>query len=444
MRRLPACCMSPCKRRTGQRRAGRLTLNVLLSFAQFEREVTGERIRDKIATSKKKGMWMGGLPPVGYIAKERTLIPDEEQARRVREIFRLYLEHNCVHKLKHELDRRCWRTPTRNIKRSEATGNRPYTRGHLYRILTNPIYLGKIAHKDQIYDGNHPAIIYPELWQAVQDRLQENRQGNRLRARAAHPSLLVGKVFDERGGRLTPSHARKGTQRYRYYVGQGDSPDAMRIPAYALERTVIDHLSDWLRNESNLLTILPGRDAKSMRQVIKLAKAQAERISTSSREHVDRWIERIVIHPDRIEIRANLDPLNMPDEDGQGNYRHTTSIEVPMRIKRCGMAVKLIVNAETRANSEPDTKLVTLIAKGQAWLNLLLSGRRNSIKAIADEAQVTGSYVTRLIKLALLAPDIMESIAKGDQPPELTSHQLIREVPLPDQWQAQRKLLGFS
>jgi site-specific DNA recombinase len=115
-----------------------------------------------------------------------------------------------------------------------------------------------------------------------------------------------------------------------------------------------------------------------------------------------------------------------------------------MRIKRCGMALKLIVNAETRTNSEADTKLVTLIAKGQEWLNLLLSGRRNSIKAIADESQVTNSYVTRLIKLALLAPDILESIAKGDQPPELTSHQLIRKVPLPDQWQEQRKLLGFS
>ena len=156
---------------------GRLTLNVLLSFAQFEREVTGERIRDKIAASKRKGMWMGGIPPVGYTPHERTLVIDEPQAARVREIFRLYLELNCVRLLGKQLKERNWLTPPRNIKRQGAGGNRPYSRGHLYRLLRNPIYIGRVPHRGESYEGNHPAIIDQVTWDTVQQRLEDNRQG---------------------------------------------------------------------------------------------------------------------------------------------------------------------------------------------------------------------------------------------------------------------------
>ena len=145
---------------------GRLTLNVLLSFAQFEREVTGERIRDKIAASKRKGMWMGGFSPLGYAPHERTLVIDEPQAERVREIFQRYLDMGSVKDLKDELDRRGWTTPVREGKR--IGGGRPFTRGHLYRMLANPIYVGRIQHNGVHHQGLHPAIVAPPVWDQVQ------------------------------------------------------------------------------------------------------------------------------------------------------------------------------------------------------------------------------------------------------------------------------------
>ena len=158
---------------------GRLTLNVLLSFAQFEREVTGERIRDKIAASKKKGMWMGGFAPIGYVPHERTLVIDAEQAPRVREIFGLYVELGCIRLLKAELDRRGWATPQRHGRR--PGGGRPFSRGHLYRLLANEVYIGNIVHKGVPYPGQHAAIIDADLWQAVQQRLASNLQGHQTR-----------------------------------------------------------------------------------------------------------------------------------------------------------------------------------------------------------------------------------------------------------------------
>jgi len=188
---------------------GRLTLNVLLSFAQFEREVTGERIRDKIAASKRKGMWMGGFVPTGYLPHERTLVIDEPEAQHIREIYRLYLEFGCVRKLKLEIDRLGWVTPVRETRRTNMIGGRPFSRGHLYRILSNPIYIGQIAHKQAIFAGQHPAIVDRELWQAVQDRLAANGRSHRMRSTAADPSLLTGLVFDDQGQRLAPTHTKK-------------------------------------------------------------------------------------------------------------------------------------------------------------------------------------------------------------------------------------------
>jgi site-specific DNA recombinase len=151
---------------------GRLTLNVLLSFAQFEREVTGERIRDKIAASKRKGLWMGGLAPVGYVPgvgeNQRSLSIDEPRAELVRAMYRLYLELGCVSALVAEVARRGWVTPARITRREGAAGGRPFSRGHLYRILSNPVYIGQIVHKDQVFAGQHPAIVERDLWDAVQ------------------------------------------------------------------------------------------------------------------------------------------------------------------------------------------------------------------------------------------------------------------------------------
>ena len=153
---------------------GRLTLNVLLSFAQFEREVTGERIRDKIAASKRKGLWMGGVAPIGYVPNERTLAIDAPNAERIRQIYRLYLELGCVRRLKAEVDRLGWVTPLRKTRRADAAGGCLFSRGHLYRILANRVYLGQIVHKGAVFAGQHPAIVDLDIWQAVQERLGAN------------------------------------------------------------------------------------------------------------------------------------------------------------------------------------------------------------------------------------------------------------------------------
>src|SRR6516162_3054106 len=197
---------------------GRLTLNVLLSFAQFERDVTGERIRDKIAASKKKGMWMGGNVPLGYNASERTLVVNPAEATTVRRIFALYRELGCVRRVKEEADRLGFRTKCSTTADGTKRGGTPFSRGHIYGLLANPIYTGRIAHKGELYPGLHPALIDNATWTAVRNQLAANTSDHRHRAKAAEPSLLAGLLVDARGARLTPSHAIKKGRRYRYYV----------------------------------------------------------------------------------------------------------------------------------------------------------------------------------------------------------------------------------
>jgi site-specific DNA recombinase len=214
---------------------GRLTLNVLLSFAQFEREVTGERIRDKIAASKQKGMWMGGRVPVGYDVKERKLIVNAEEADLVRRLFHLYLELGSVLKLKTQLDREAITSKERTSASGTRGGGRLYSRGALYRVLQNPIYLGEIQHHGKIYPGQHTGIIPRELWQQVQVQLRSDN-GGRGGVRSNCSSLLAGLLEDAKGNRFAPSHTVKHGKRYRYYVCQENATDAaqskaIRIPA---------------------------------------------------------------------------------------------------------------------------------------------------------------------------------------------------------------------
>ncbi|MGC2223702.1 MAG: recombinase family protein [Methylocella sp.] len=197
---------------------GRLTLNVLLSFAQFEREVTGERIRDKIAASKKKGMWMGGMPPLGYDVQNRTLVVKEAEAHIVVEIFRRYLALKSVHALREELADAGIKSKRRTRPDGAEYGGQKFSRGALYLILQNRLYRGEIAHKGNSYPGEQPAIVDKPLWDEVQAVLAANRVERATGARASNPSLLTGMVFDETGEGLTPTHAIKKGTRYRYYV----------------------------------------------------------------------------------------------------------------------------------------------------------------------------------------------------------------------------------
>src|SRR3979411_2888048 len=197
---------------------GRLTLNVLLSFAQFEREVTGERIRDKIAASKQKGMWMGGWVPIGYDRKDRTLTINETEALTVRTIFDLFLKLKNVQRVQTELVRLNLTTKPYATPRGRAIGGLSFARGHIYKILSNPLYMGEIEHRGVRYPGQHPPLIDGPTWDAVQAQLAPNHHANRTRTNARSKSLLAGLIFDEAGNRLVSSHATKNGKRDRYYV----------------------------------------------------------------------------------------------------------------------------------------------------------------------------------------------------------------------------------
>jgi site-specific DNA recombinase len=240
---------------------GRLTLNMLLSFAQFEREVTGERIRDKIAASKQKGMWMGGLPPLGNDVKDRKLVVNQPEADTVRHIFRRYAILKSVRALKEELDHHGLVSKARLDRHGRMTGGKPLARGALYEMLQNPIYRGQIRHKDKSYPGLHEAIIEEALWGEVQAALAENRVERVARSSATAPSLLAGLVYDEAGERMSPTHANKKGTRYRYYVSQSlikrgrprASDAACRVPAADLETLVEGRIMALLQDNAAVI-----------------------------------------------------------------------------------------------------------------------------------------------------------------------------------------------
>src|SRR5262245_52412585 len=196
---------------------GRLTLNVLLSFAQFEREVTSERIRDKIAASKRKGLWVGGIAPLGYDTKDRKITVNEAEAEGVRTIFRSYLKLGSLNPLMADLRKRRIVTKVRTLKSRQKVGGIPFTRGPLAHLLRNRFYIGEVAFGGEILKGEQIAIVDRKLFDAVQARLDAQISGNKA-ARTHSEALLAGRVFDDRGNRMTPSHARKRGIKYRYYL----------------------------------------------------------------------------------------------------------------------------------------------------------------------------------------------------------------------------------
>src|ERR1700726_2568247 len=294
---------------------GRLTLNVLLSFAQFEREVTGERIRDKIAASKKKGMWMGGNVPLGYDADERTLVINPAEAETVRRVFALYRELGCVRRVKEEADRLGLRTKCRTTANGTARGGKPFSRGHLYTLLSNPVYSGQIAHKGELYPGQHPALIDAETWTAVRDQLAANATNHRRKADAAEPSLLAGLLTDARGERFTPSHAVKKGQRYRYYVSTAliteagaDRLQGWRLAAREIEEAVIRILADALTSPAELVERFgaAGTPGDQIRKLLSREARMAAALGGSPGERaktVRELVEKIIVDEKTIIIK---------------------------------------------------------------------------------------------------------------------------------------------
>jgi DNA invertase Pin-like site-specific DNA recombinase len=256
---------------------GRLTLNVLLSFAQFEREVIGERIRDKIAASKKRGMWMGGAPPLGYRAQDGKLIIVDSEAEIVRFIFHRYAELGSVRLLKDELEARSIHSKLRTSASGRISGGRPFARGALYLLLQNCIYRGEIVHNQQSYLGEHEPIIDQPLWDAVQAQIAGNAAQHNDCGKTRQPNLLAGMLFDGHGNRMTPSHAVKKGTRYRYYVSASlitkdktENSAGLRIPAAEIEQLVSSRVHRWLLDPDSIYKSASARlpDASMQQRLV--------------------------------------------------------------------------------------------------------------------------------------------------------------------------------
>lgn len=420
---------------------GRLTLNVLLSFAQFEREVTGERIRDKIAASKKKGLWMGGNTPVGYKPNGRTLDIDPNHVPMVQEIFSGYLKQGCVRKLKTALDRSGIKSPVRTYESGRQSGGIPFTRGNLYKILSNPIYIGKIAHKGETYPGHHPAIIDQTLWNEVQTQLSANSQRREKQRSLPSDSLLAGILFDDQGHRLIPSHSQKQSKRFRYYVSEPlitnvreEALDGIRIPANDLERIVIKQLIQWLSNDEVLIEELHPQPELIHKTLVE-ARSLAQDLESKS--HAYQIIRKVVksVSVGKESITITLLPRSIMEE----NSEVTSALTLPITIKRCGFAMRLLIEGQT-TRQEVDHRLIQNIAKGYRWMELLTSGEVKSVGEIAAKEAITNSHVTRMIYRACLSPKIVKSILDRMQPASFTSETLKDLLPLPIDWDEQMKI----
>ena len=438
---------------------GRLTLNMLLSFAQFEREVTGERIRDKIAASKKKGMWMGGLPPLGYDAKDKKLVVNNFEAETVRALFRLYLELGAVMRLLEESHRRGLVTKRRRHASGREAGGLPFTRGHLHQLLTNPIYVGDIAHKGLAYPGQHKAIIEREIFDAVRRHMDGNAAKRRSATNAKSPSLLTGLIFDETGDRLCPTHANKKGRRYRYYIskrlmhGTGSTVAGWRLPASELEGAVTRTASEFLTDERRVIdALLLARSAPAELRIFLDRAAAAAHDLIDDRLECHRQLLHLLLHrvtlgagSMRLELRrAGLRRL-VTGADAENSAQSDGLIDVTVQIalRRRGVEAKLVVRAPEGPAAAPERILIRLIARAHHWLDQLTAGECGSVREIARQEQIDEGDVSRFLPLSFLAPDIVEAIVAGMHPPELTAEKLKRFRFLSHDWLAQRESLWF-
>ena len=333
---------------------GRLTLNMLLSFAQFEREVTSERIRDKIAASKRKGMWMGGHVPLGYRADGRTLKIDEAEAPTIRTLYDLYRKLGSVREVKERAEALGFRSRRRARSCGRVSGGIPFDRGHLHHILSNPVYAGRIRHKGQVYDGQHPAIIDPKTWDKVQKLLQSGAAISRGTKKKAITSPLAGKLFDETGDRLTPSHSRKNGKRLRYYVsrrviagGCEKHPDAWRLPAEQVEGVLTEMIRGHLGRPDAAASVIQGLPAAEI-------KTTAERLAAciSSTDCLN-LIEKVHLRPGAIRIQLDTPVLAKWLDCLPGHINASgLTIETPFQMRRRGVELKLHLGIPRRRSTK--------------------------------------------------------------------------------------------
>jgi site-specific DNA recombinase len=440
---------------------GRLTLNVLLSFAQFEREVTAERIRDKIGASKKKGMWMGGVVPLGYDAAHKKLVVNKEEAETVRTIFRLYLERGTVARVKDAADQMGLRTKPRKPNNGTRSGGDRFTRGHIYKLLANPIYAGEVFHKGQHFPGEHEGIIERETWEQVQAKLRENGIERGSTTNSRRLSILAGLLFHETGERLSPSYASKSGRRYRYYVSRseaGDSADerscGLRLPAAEIEGIVIRETAAILGDPSRVLEAVGAtcESAERVSAITRKAASLGDQLLGGTATERNSLLRAILT---RVEVgeqclrfvinrRSMAEAIGavLPDEAPDGGF--VAVFEMAATFKRRGVEMKLVLGDTERGALTPDPVLIDAVSKGHAWLEQLKSGQVASARALAEKLGRDRADLGKTLRLAFLAPDIVEAIFSGRQPVTCTVSRLRRLSHLPLAWAEQRKLLGFD
>jgi len=400
---------------------GRLTLNVLLSFAQFEREVTSERIRDKIAASKRKGLWVGGMAPIGYDTKDRKISVNEAEADRVRTIFRSYLKLGSLNLLMTDLRKRGIVTKVRKLKTGKKVGGIPFTRGPLAHLLRNRFYIGEVAFKGEILAGEQLAIVDRNLFDAVQAKLDE-QLNNHNAARMKSEALLAGRLFDDRGNRMSPSHARKRGIKYRYYLStaliQGRAERAgsiRRVPAADIEALVI----------------------KSVREHLKPS------VSIDDRSLVNTHVVRVEIQADQLIIR-----FSQAQKSNRKRAEAEATLLVPWQKPPSKRRREILLPSTTSSKdqnarpirSETRATLVASIARGRRWLDELISDPSADTETIAAREGCSIRKVNMMISLAFLAPHLVKASIEGRLPHRMG---VVRLCDLPAEWSRQNQMLGL-
>lgn len=426
---------------------GRLTLNVLLSFAQFEREVISERIRDKVAASKAKGMWMGGPVPLGYRVDNRKLIVVPEEAGTVLNIMQRYLACDTVTDLLLEMTQDGIVTAKRRQRDGTIRGGVPFRRGGLISMLSNRIYIGEIVHKGASYPGEHEAIIDRDLFDQVQVKLTCQPRPRVQSGRHRVVSVLAGMLADDTGKPMVPTHTRNHGRRYRYYVtrpSEVGSGLATRLPAPELEEAVRVASAGFLSDSVQLRELVPDLPTHQLSALINHANQLSERMTEASPSEMQEVLKALkltaTVHRDGVSASfcqsALLQGAKIDADDG-----HRLPIEIPCALETYGHEQRLRLDPLRSDQARPDDQLLDLLARAFSARDQLLT---------MDEVQVSSTSATeirhlrRIARISYLDPAIIRSILDGTQPRDLTSRKLWRIGTLPIAWHEQKLALGCS
>ncbi len=421
---------------------GRLTLNVLLSFAQFEREVTGERIRDKIAASKKKGLWMGGPVPLGYQVIERKLVPVAEEAERVRTIMRRYLEVRNVPALIEILRAEGVVTKVQHRASGPHRGGIPFARGSLFHLLKNPVYRGKIVHKGKAYDGEHQPIVDEDLWEQVQMRLAEKAPPRKRPTNDPQHAMLRKLITDPHGRPMVPTYGSSKVKRYAYYETRkdlarpGDAP-GLRFQRGHLEQHLIQHLEELLGDEHALRRLSGIEEAGALRTMFATAHLLALQLRQIGKAELTlrSLVAAITIRTDCMEVLFRPAPLAIES---------VTNLvwSIPLPHRRPFREARLRIDADASPGaSSPD--LINLVAEAMDAQRLVLASPELNLAQIAKREGRCRTQLARLLRLSWMSPRIIEAIAGGTQPKGLTRRALLI-CDMPIDWAEQERQFGLT